>query len=85
MSYQRPERLTIREGGRIVIPAAVRQALGVSVGDELIAVLEDGTWRLTSRAENLRRLQAKVKKYDKGHGSVVDELIADRRAEAAFD
>lgn len=82
MSYQRPETIRIREGGRIVIPAAVRAALGVGPGDDLIAVVEDGELRLTTRAAKLRRLQERVRLLDKGSGSVVDEFIAERRAEA---
>jgi AbrB family looped-hinge helix DNA binding protein len=82
MSHQRPETIRIREGGRIVIPAAVRAALGVGPGDDLIATFEDGEFRLTTRTEKIRRLQERVRLLDKGSGSVVDEFIAERRAEA---
>jgi AbrB family looped-hinge helix DNA binding protein len=82
MSYQRPETIRIREGGRIVIPAAVRAALGVGPGDDLIGTFEDGEFRLTTRTEKIRRLQERVRLLDKGSGSVVDEFIAERRAEA---
>jgi len=34
------------EGGRIVIPAEYRQALGLQVGDEVILRLEDGSLRI---------------------------------------
>jgi AbrB family looped-hinge helix DNA binding protein len=33
---------TIREGGRLVIPAAYRKALGLKPGDEVLLVLEEG-------------------------------------------
>jgi AbrB family looped-hinge helix DNA binding protein len=82
VSYQRPETIRIREGGRIVIPAAVRAALGVGPGDDLIATFEDGEFRLTTRTEKIRRLQERLKKYIKPGESVVDEFIAERRAEA---
>jgi AbrB family looped-hinge helix DNA binding protein len=77
------ETIILRDGGRIVIPAAIRAALGLRTGDTLIARVEDGELRLTSRAEALRRLQAKIRAWDRGTGSVVDEFLAERRAEAA--
>jgi AbrB family looped-hinge helix DNA binding protein len=75
--------ITLRDGGRIVIPASIRAALGLKTGDTLIARVEDGELRLTSRAEALRRLQTKIRAWDRGSGSVVDEFLAERRAEAA--
>ena len=70
------------EGGRIVIPAAFRKALDVSPGDELILELVDGGVRIRTRTEGIRRAQAIAARY-KTDVSAVDELIAERRAEAA--
>ena len=36
----------LAEGGRIVIPAEYRQALGLQIGDEVILRLEDGAVRI---------------------------------------
>ncbi len=80
------ETIILREGGRIVIPAAMRDALGVAPGDELlIATHADGSLTITTPKVALRKLQDFVRAQDRGTGSVVDELIADRRAEAAQD
>ncbi len=68
--------------GRIVLPVAIREALGVEEDDELIAVVEDRQVILMTRAEALRQLRGMC---DNGGVSVVDELIAERHAEAARD
>jgi AbrB family looped-hinge helix DNA binding protein len=78
------ESTKIAEGGRVVIPAAFRKELGLRPGDELIMRIEEGGIRLETYAQGLRRVQAMVAKYIPRDGrSLVDELIAERRAEAA--
>lgn len=43
--------------GRIVIPAAVREELGLGVGDELATRVEDGRLVLERREDVARRLR----------------------------
>ncbi len=76
-------RLKINQNGRVVIPAAVRKALGVDIGDELIGQFTDDELRITTRKRRIERAQRHVPKYVKPGVSLVDELIADRRREAA--
>jgi antitoxin PrlF len=77
-------RLKIGPGGRVVIPAEVRTALGVAEGDVLLATLEGDELRLMSTAAAVKRAQAIVRTYIPAGGpSLVDELIADRRKEVA--
>ena len=79
-------RLKIGPGGRVVIPAEIRLALGVAEGDLLLASFEDGELRLTSVAASLARAQALVRhSIPAGGPSVVDELIAERRLENERD
>jgi len=66
--------------GRALIPKPLRDALGVRDGDEAVAWLEDGRLVLESRAALLKRLQDR---YADVEGSLADELIAERREEAA--
>jgi len=70
------------EGGRLVIPAEYRKALGVSVGDELVLVLEEGSVRVSTPHEAIRRAQALVRSYVPEGRSLSDELIAERRKES---
>lgn len=77
------ETVKLSEGGRIVLPAKVRRALDLKCGDELLVLVEDGEIRLMTRLQGIRRAQRLLAPYLEGRGSLVDELIAERRAEAA--
>ena len=72
----------ITPGGRLVIPARHRKALGLKTGDEVLLRLVDGELRILSQAEAVRRAQAMVKKHVKRGRSLVDELLRERRLEA---
>jgi len=77
------EIVKVSEGGRIVIPAAFRKALDLSVGDVVVLELDDDTLRLQPRAQRVRQALDRLYEQVKGGPSLVDELIAERRAEAA--
>ncbi|MBM3934632.1 MAG: AbrB/MazE/SpoVT family DNA-binding domain-containing protein [SAR202 cluster bacterium] len=75
---------TVSDGGRIVIPSDIRKAMGIVPGTEVILLLqEDGELRVMARERAIRWTQDMVKKYDRGAGSPVDELIKEREAESA--
>lgn len=76
-------RVKISEGGRIVIPADFRRRLGVSIGDDVIVRLEDCTLRVFTVREGIRQAQEILRPYLPKDRSLADELIAERRAEAA--
>ncbi|MFD9965035.1 AbrB/MazE/SpoVT family DNA-binding domain-containing protein [Amycolatopsis sp. NPDC058986] len=72
--------------GRLTIPAQVRRAAGIEPGQTLVVYVDDGRVVLEERGHLLTRLQdeAIAAAAAAGHtGSAVDELLADRRAEAA--
>lgn len=69
--------------GRVVIPAEYRRALGLKEGDEVTVQLDDGVLRILSKGEAIRRAQDLVTRRTGGERSLVDELVAERRAEAA--
>lgn len=71
--------------GRVVIPARMRRELGVSEGDRLSARIEGGALILEPPVAAIRRIQDRLAgTVSPGH-SVVDELIAERHAEARQD
>jgi AbrB family looped-hinge helix DNA binding protein len=76
-------RVKVAEGGRVVIPAEYRKQLGLRPGDNVILQLDDGEIRLYTVREAIRRAQEMVRRYVPEGVSLVDELIAERRAEAA--
>lgn len=83
MSFQERMTVTIGEGGRIVLPASLRARLGLKPGAKAILTADENGLHIESQAAMIKRIQARVKELDKGSGSMVDELIAERRAEAA--
>jgi|ERR1051326_347054 AbrB family looped-hinge helix DNA binding protein len=75
-------RTQIAEGGRLVIPASFRAALGVDTGDTLLLRLEDGEIRVLTANTALRRSQQLLRPFLPEGRSLVDELVAERRAAA---
>lgn len=73
----------IGPGGRIVIPARFRDQLGVKPGDTVWLEVVDEQLRITSIRQAIRRVQDLVARYAPGDRSLADELIAERREEAA--
>ena len=78
------QKVEVGKAGRIVIPVAMRNALGINEGDVLLVELQGQELRVVTYAENLRRLQARFAKYIRPGVSVVDELIEERRAEGTL-
>ena len=71
--------------GRISIPAAFLGALGLREGDDVQLHLADKELRIVSKAVAIARVQALVRQHVPDGVSLVDELIAERRREAAAD
>ncbi|MHA6630823.1 AbrB/MazE/SpoVT family DNA-binding domain-containing protein [Pseudonocardia sichuanensis] len=69
----------------MTIPAQVRRAAGIEAGVPLVVSVEDGRVVLETREQLVERIRRDVAASWTGEGSVVEELIADRRAEAARD
>ena len=76
-------RIRLGDGGRIVIPAVHRRALGVEPGDRMTISFVDGGLRITTQEQALAWLQEEVRRHGRPGVSLSDELIADRRREAA--
>jgi AbrB family looped-hinge helix DNA binding protein len=67
------------DGGRLIIPAEYRRALGVEPGDELVLVLEENSGRVLTPREGVRRAQMLVRSYVREGVLLSDELIEERR------
>ena len=72
----------VDQRGRVVIPADYRRTLGLAPGDSVVLELGEGVLRIQTRAAAIRRAQELVTKHTAGKRSLVDELLATRRAEA---
>lgn len=75
----------VSQGGRVVIPAELREQLNVKQGDELLMEIKDGSLMLTSKAQRIQQIRDEIYAgMAPVHGrSLADELIAERRAEVA--
>ncbi|HEY1261153.1 MAG TPA: AbrB/MazE/SpoVT family DNA-binding domain-containing protein [Stellaceae bacterium] len=77
-------RVRINPQGRIVIPAECRAAAGLKPGDELLVeAVGEGELRLRTKEQAIREAQAIVARYVPKGRDLVQELIDERRAEAA--
>jgi AbrB family looped-hinge helix DNA binding protein len=73
----------IAQGGRLVIPAEYRRALGLKEGDEVILRLVDSELRITGRSAAVRKAQEAIRKHVPEGTSLVQALIEERRREGA--
>jgi AbrB family looped-hinge helix DNA binding protein len=72
----------VGDKGRIVIPAAIREAMGFEAGEEVDMYIENHELHLSTRWNRLKRAQERAKKFYEPGRSIVDEFLAERRAEA---
>jgi len=81
---QKTVKAKVEGGGRIVIPADFRRCLGIKSGDTILLMLEEpDTLRIRTYEGAIRRVQELVSRHVPAEVSLVDELIKERRAEAA--
>ncbi len=88
MSYdyrgQIEETVGVNGQGRVTLPKAVRDAAGIEPGATLyIHTDRSGELVLETRQARIRRIRALAAPTDGSTGAQSDELIAERRAEAA--
>ena len=74
---------TVGKDGSVRLPPGYLNALGAAEGDQVQLALQRGEVRILGRASALRELQEDVRRYVPEGVSLVDELLAERRAEAA--
>ena len=71
--------------GRVVIPAAIRKQMDLEGPVDLLLRLEDGVLTVETMAGAVARVQRIVASHIEPGRSLVDELITERRAEAAAE
>jgi AbrB family looped-hinge helix DNA binding protein len=80
-----PIAVQVSQGGRIVIPAEIRQKMGINIGDQVLLSWSDEAHelRIATRKQRLQHAVDLVKRYATVTDSVVDGLIRERRQAAA--
>lgn len=77
--------IQVSQGGRIVIPADIRQKMGISIGDEVLLTWQEGSQelRIATRKQRLQRARQLVQQHVKSKVSLVDELMREHQQAAA--
>ena len=76
-------RVKVGEAGRLVIPAACRNAMGLQPGDEVIVQLRAGELRLFQQKKALKKIRALVKRKGvEKRGTYTDDFLHFRHEDA---
>jgi AbrB family looped-hinge helix DNA binding protein len=78
-------RVQVGEKGRLVIPAAMRKALGIGVGTTVELRHEDNELRISTMRSRLRRAQERIRQVIPPGISLSEELSAERREAAKHE
>jgi AbrB family looped-hinge helix DNA binding protein len=78
-------RVQVGEKGRLVIPAAMRKALGIGVGTTVELRYEDNELRISTMRSRLRRAQERIRQVIPPGISLSEELSAERREAAKHE
>lgn len=76
-------RCKVDPANRVVLPADVRRCLGITKGDEVLLEVDDQGIRITTAAQALRQAQEYFRSLVPADVSMTDELLRERREEAA--
>lgn len=76
-------KVRVAAGGRVVIPAEVRQALGIREGDEVLLTQDADGIRITTYRQAVKRAREVVSRYVRPGVSLIDELGRERAEEVA--
>ncbi|MAU94334.1 hypothetical protein GTK09_20270 [Jiella sp. 40Bstr34] len=76
----------VARNGRMNLPSALRAKLDLESGGKVVFVeKDDGEVEVTTLRRSLKRAQDLVRQYIPADVNLVDEVIADRRAEAQHE
>ena len=73
------------EGGRVVVPANLREKYGLAIGDTLVWTEGEHGLTLHSKRAAIRQIQAIAAKYKRPGVDEVEEFLRDKRKEAALE
>ncbi len=78
-------RTRIGKGGRLVVPAEHRKALGLMPGDEVILVMQESELRVLTVPKAIQEAQALIRQYIPEGRMLSDEIAEERRREAVVE
>lgn len=82
--FSKSERAIVRvdQQGRLLVPKEIREAIGMQPGENVTLLVDGRELRVITPAALMQRLKELKAEYNPEGRSLVDELIAERRAEA---
>lgn len=80
MPPSEPHPTRLSAGGRIVIPAEFRAALGLKEGDAIDLILEDGQLRLVPRLLTVKRAKERIRRATGLIKAPSEDIAAERAA-----
>jgi len=81
----RQMKVKVAANGRLSLPVAVRRALGVEKGGDLLLQVGEGEVVLTPLDEVVRRVQARVRKLTLDRQVSVEDFLAWKRKQAELE
>lgn len=75
----------MNDQGRVVIPAAIRKAMGLQGSTDLLFRYDGGQLVVETIESSVAEVQRIVADHVRSERSLADELMAERRAEAASE
>jgi AbrB family looped-hinge helix DNA binding protein len=79
---QEEMKVVVGSEGRISIPSALRSALKIDIGDELLIRIKDGVLEIMTPAQKRARAREITQRYVAPKTALVLELMKERRREA---
>ena len=73
----------INENGRIVIPALIREQMGLKTGEAVIMEVDDGVLRIESHRAHIRRIQKEFRQPDTPSRELAARQLTEDRQEDA--
>lgn len=83
--FELRSRAQVGEKGRLVIPAAIRDALGIEPGTAVDLRVVDHELCISTLQSRIRRAQERAARYVKPGTLVSEELSAERREAAKYE
>jgi antitoxin PrlF len=74
------DHVTMGSNGRMIIPAGIRNRIGMPQGGSFVVHVENGEVRLEPIAHAIARVQSLVREYVPSDVSLASELSGDRRS-----
>ena len=82
MRQKQSYRVKVDGQGRLVIPAAARDALMITPEEPLSLIVEDDQLRIVTLTQAIRNAQAIARRHAGGRTGLVDEFLRERRSDS---